>query len=485
MGLIAKAALERRAVAEVLAKQNPEDMAAWIALSRACQAVIDEESAIAAARCAFEAQPENAEAIRQLASCLVQTRAGMPEACTLFERLLALVPGDAVALHYLHCYAIYNGEYGRAIELSDTLDRTHPGDPATAARIARAYKLKGEPLTAAEHFARAAARCDTEHYPFPFGPSAALKPIFTALAGDFAASERQSIEICQKAGRGLADLSHPRYSEDCAQAISRIQDLVAARDLFIFGMGPSLEEVVSRREDIASMDFASMTLSAFSIIEDDVLRPIGRRLDFACMTHPKVVEQQAPALREWFQSVPSSILILPLILREHAAITGGPDFLLDHPERLFWFDCFSEHLPPSPLDPLHFPAINTLICALSVGILARPRRIFLFGFDGQMQGSNIHGAHHYREGHYAYHVPHDADGLAAGPESAEMRRIIKGCLLWDSTRFNETASTVVRHMSLLFDVPLPPIYNVFVDSALTPFPRITFDRFQNITKEDG
>jgi len=477
MGLIAKDALERRAAAEALAKQNPEDMATWMALSRACQAVVDEEGAIVAARHALEAQPQNAEAIRQLASCLVQTRAGMPEACTLFERLLALVPGDAVALHYLHYYAIYNGEYGRAIELSETLDRTHPGDPVTAGRIARAYKLKGEPFTAAEHFARAAARCDTEHYPFPFGPSAALKPVFTALAGDFFRSERQSIEICQNAGRGLADLSNPRYPENCVQMIGRIQDLVRGRDLFIFGMGPSLEEVVSRREDIASLDFASMTLSAFPIIEDDVLRPIGRRLDFVCTTHPTVVEQQDPALREWLQNVPSSILILPLLIRELAAITGGPDFLLDHPERLFWFDCVSEYLPPSPLDPLHVPAINTLICALSVGILARPRRIFLFGFDGQMQGSNINGAHHYREEHYAYHTAHDLD--------AEMRRIIKGCLLWNSTHFNEGAPIVVRHMSLLFDVPLPPIYNVFVDSALTPFPRITFDRFQNITKEDG
>ena len=135
MGLIAKDARERRAAAEALAKQNPEDMAAWMALSRACQAVIDEEGAIVAARRALEAQPENPEAIRQLASCLVQTGAGMPEACTLFERLLVLVPGDAVALHYLHYYAICNGEYGRAIELSETLDRTPPGDPGKKPKI--------------------------------------------------------------------------------------------------------------------------------------------------------------------------------------------------------------------------------------------------------------------------------------------------------------------------------------------------------------
>ena len=37
-------------------------------------------------------------------------------------------------------------------------------------------------------------------------------------------------------------------------------------------------------------------------------------------------------------------------------------------------------------DPLHFPAINTLICAIGPAVLAKPRRIFLFGFDGQIKG---------------------------------------------------------------------------------------------------
>jgi len=161
MGLIAADALERQAAAQAAAKHHPEDTAAWLALSRACQAVIDEEGAIAAARRALEAQPDNADAIRQLVSCPVLTGAGIPEARNLFERLLSLVPGDAVALHYLHYFAICDGDYGRAIELSETLDRSHPGDPVTAARIARAYKVNGAPLAAAEHFARAAARCDT------------------------------------------------------------------------------------------------------------------------------------------------------------------------------------------------------------------------------------------------------------------------------------------------------------------------------------
>jgi hypothetical protein len=160
-------------------------------------------------------------------------------------------------------------------------------------------------------------------------------------------------------------------------------------------------------------------------------------------------------------------------------LTGGPDFFLGHPDHLFWFDCFKELLPPSPVDPLHFPAINTLICALGVGLLAQPRRLFLFGFDGQIQGHDVHrpGAHYYHEDHPAYYRPRRRE--------PELQRLNKGCLRWDTTRFNETAAVVIRHVTLLFDLPRPPIYNVCFDSALDPFPRITFERFREIVSGKG
>jgi hypothetical protein len=212
--------------------------------------------------------------------------------------------------------------------------------------------------------------------------------------------------------------------------------------------------------------------------QEGVLRPIGRRLDFVCMTHPKVVEVQASALREWLCAVPTSVLI-PAPDHKRTCCNNRRTGFPARQSGAFWFDCFSEQLPPSPLDPLHIPAINTLIRALSVGILARPRRVFLFGFDGKIEGSDIHrvGAHYYRDGHQAYHAPHRKE--------AEVRRINVGWLLWDSTRFSETAPVVVRHMSLLFDLPLPPIYNVCLNSALTPFPRVSFDRFRDIVVSEG
>jgi tetratricopeptide (TPR) repeat protein len=475
VGLIPEDALARRSAAEAAAKQRSSDPAAWIALSQACQILVDEEGAVAAARRAYELQPENVNAIRQLATVLFTIGPFDFEARPLFERLLVLVPGDPTALHYLYHFAMFDEDYQRAIELLETLDRSHPGDPITAGRIARSYQLMGDPLTASERFARAAARCENELHPFPYyGPWGGIKPLLTALAGDAAASEHLSVQLCQEAGLGVADLSNPRYPKDSAASILRLQDCVGGRDLFVFGNGPSLEEITSRAHDVASLEFASMALSSFQIVDQDLLRPIGKRIELACLSHLTMLKYQEQAIRDWFATVPSSILILPLWLREYAELTGEPDFLLGRADRLFWFDCFSETMPPVPSDPLHFPAVNTLMLALGVGVLARPRRIFLFGFDGQIKGRDSRrlGALYYREDHEGYHHPRRNE--------LEVRRLIKAHLRWNTLNFNELAPVVLRHAALLFDLPLPPIYNVCADSALTPFPRLTFARFREI-----
>jgi len=222
-----------------------------------------------------------------------------------------------------------------------------------------------------------------------------------------------------------------------------------------------------------------MAMSSFQIVDEDLFRPIGKRLELACLTHPTMLKYQERAICDWFATVPSSILMLPLWLREYAALTGEADFLLGRADHLFWFDCFSQTLPPVPSDPLHFPAVNTLMCALGVGVLARPRRIFLFGFDGQIKGRDSQrlGALYYREDHEGYH-----DTRRNEPEA---RRLTKAYLRWDTLNFNDFAAVVLRHTALLFDLPLPPIYNVCTDSALTPFPRITFARFREIVSSHG
>lgn len=475
MGLIPQDALQRRDAAQEKTTKHPNDPTAWIALSNACQTLVDEEGAIAAARRAVELAPDDNDGLRRLASCLVQTGPGLSEARSLFEKLIAADPADAVALHYLYIFSIQEGDYRRAIDVISELDRLHPGDPVTAGRIARAHKLAGDSQSAVRYYALAAQRCDNAQLPFPYSPNSSLKPAFARLAGDNALSERLSHELCRGSGRGLADLAQPRYPKDCIESLARLQERVAGRDLFLFGFGPSLAQIADNKTAIAEWDFASMTLSAFQVVEDSILRPLQRRIDLVCMTHPSMMRRQEPGLREWMSAVPRGVLVAQLWLRELASITGAPDFLLGDRENIFWFDCFHEQLPPSPGNPLHIPAVNTLMCALGVALLAKPRRIFLFGFDGQVKGTDIDrpGALYFRDGDKNYHAQHRTN-------DAEARRLTKSWLWWDSLHFNEFAPVVLRHLALLFDLPQPPIYNVCVDSALDPFPRITFDRFHEI-----
>ncbi len=478
MGLIPEDAVARRVAAERATRAKPQDPGAWIALSEAHQTLVEEPEMLAAARRAVDLAPDDLDAIRRLAGCLAQSGPTMPEGHRLFERLGRLAPADPVVLHYLHLFAMMQGDYERAIRMIETLDRQHPGDPGSMLRIGRALDQLGDRPAAVEHYRRALARCRDGHEPFPHGPHSALEPVLARLAGDDDMSSRLSRELCQESGVGLADLSHPRYPKDCARSISQLQELVAGRDLFMFGFGPSLAEVVARKAEIASADFASITLSSFQIVEDSLLKPLDRRIDIVCMTHPTMARLQAPKVREWLAEVPRGRLTAPLWLQEHSEIAAGPEFLRAGSERVFWHDSVNEQLPPSPADPLHFPAINTLMCAMGVAVLARPRRVFLFGFDGRIRGSDSSrkGALYFREESDAYH--------AAGRSEDDTRSYTKATLWWDSLRFNEFAPIVLRHVALLFNLPQPPIFNVNVDSALEPFPRVTFDRFREIVSVD-
>lgn len=467
--LDAKESLSRLATAESVVTAHPDDHLAWINLSKICLELVKLDRMLVAAQRAVELRPTDVDAIRQLAFSLMQIGPRAAEAESVFEQLAKMLPQDPVALHYLYFFAILAGDYRRAIELMERLDRVAPGNPFTIARIGRAHQLLKDSAAAAKCYLEAADRCDHEQYPFPLGQWSSVKPLFIALAGDNSRSKTLSERLCREASLGMAGAPHPRYPQHYLQSVQALQRMMAGRDLFIFGNGPSLAEITSFRTKVADLDFSAMTMSSFQIIEQAVLHPIGKSVELVCITHPEMMRSQEIDIRSWMSSVPNATLVMPLWLRELATLTETPKFLLEKSSQLFWFDSIDEHLP-DPTTPLHVPAVNTLLFALAAGVLARPRRIFMFGFDGQIRGSDsqVPGALYFNEQHSSYHTRRD------GPQ---VREYTKSCLWWDSMRFNESAALTLRHFCLLFDLPQPLIYNVCPGSALTTFPRISFDRF--------
>ena len=164
-------ALAKQAALREAVQKQPNDVAAWIALSQACQVLIDEQGAIDAARAAVDLAPDNVDAIRQYAYSLVQVGRTMVEARAWFDRLHDVAPDDPMGLHYRYNFALLSGDYRKAIDACERLDRLQPGNPIVQARIARARRLLGDSAGAAQHFAQAAARCSTEARSVPVWPN--------------------------------------------------------------------------------------------------------------------------------------------------------------------------------------------------------------------------------------------------------------------------------------------------------------------------
>jgi cytochrome c-type biogenesis protein CcmH/NrfG len=148
--LVPTDALAKQAVLREAVHKQPKDVAAWIALSQACQVLIDEQGAIDAARAAVDLAPDNVDAIRQYAYSLVQVGRMMADARVWFDRLHEVAPEDPIGLYYRYNFALLSGDYWKAIDACERLDRLQPDNPFTPARIARARRLLGDSAGAAE-----------------------------------------------------------------------------------------------------------------------------------------------------------------------------------------------------------------------------------------------------------------------------------------------------------------------------------------------
>ena len=467
-------AVDLRREAEQRAAQATQDPLAWIALSNACAVLADTAGMTAAAERAYELAPDDPASLRQWAQCLTQIGHRLFEAEALYDRLFQMAPDDTVGLHYRYIYAMLSGNYRAAIENAESFDRLHPNDPQRTANIARALRLRGEEEDAREQYRRAAELCDDVASPFPEGRAASMRPIYTALAGDPKAAERYSTEICRDGGLGLADPDHPRYPPGWLDSMAKARARVRGCDLYVFGNGPSLADAAARHKEMADLDFFVMTMSTFQLAEQDILAPIGKSVDFVCVTHPGVLADQSASLRSLFARSPEAALVMPIWLRELEE-ANGPSSSLVH-GHVLWFDCYGQH-PAHPGEPLHVPAVNTLLGALCTALLLEPRRIFLFGFDGRIKGEDSQAAE------ALYYKEHDPSYLKTARGNPAARELTRKWLWWDSLQFNEVAPHALRHTALLFDLDLPPIYNVCPGSALTPFPRVSFERFLEIARD--
>jgi hypothetical protein len=291
--------------------------------------------------------------------------------------------------------------------------------------------------------------------------------LFEAV-GQRALSYATSHAMCREGDVSLIDWSRVENAGAVRAALTRMRAKLGGRDICIFGRGPSMKDLEADPGRLAGHDFVPFVLSEFREVAERVLAKTGKTPGLVCMTSHDVVRAVADDLRALYASDDFIALTIPDFLEQAVRADAQDRTLLDNADRVFVYRAQAELSLPVPSDPLHFPTINTLLHALGLAILLAPRRIFLFGFDGQAAPS---GEHYYAEEYKAAY-------MGQGWQDRTTR-----WLWWDSFRFNHVAPCFINHLQLLHDVPYPLIYNVSQHSAITCFPRLDLDGYAALVKD--
>jgi hypothetical protein len=289
------------------------------------------------------------------------------------------------------------------------------------------------------------------------------------------------MQHCGRFGRlVLAHLcyEHPEYLPGTRERLQRLALLVASRDVFVMAQGPSFAEFVERIMEFSTFDFAIATLNSFPPIEQELSKGLGRTADLLLLTHPGSLQSWHQELEAFLGRSSRNLLVTTrYALSALAELAINQDeFVTRHDQRLLLV--VADGGPPLPARPLHFETGPTLPLLISLLLLGRPRRIFLFGADG---GANPDRC----KRPYFFHDDYDS---AAAPQSFLMRRDMVSFAdrpdqlrefdrryYIDAVNAGRIMAAAFRNLEIVFGIPVPPIFNVCPHSTHELFPRIDID----------
>lgn len=274
------------------------------------------------------------------------------------------------------------------------------------------------------------------------------------------------IRLVNRAGVSPA-VSRERYPRDLGAQRHALETAVSGRDIIILGSGPSLADLPPLLTSMKSDMLRQLCFFGFNnvpVAERMLVESAGREIDLALMTSAEVMRLHQEWISQFLNRTrsPNLFLTLTASLPADGPIAAKPTTM---PEKFFYFSSSGDY-PPIPEDPLHFPPVNTLLCVLPLAVLARPRRIFLFGCDGAAAVGDDNAQVYFRQGSDDY-----------GNQEPPRAKTYASWLARDTFFFNSMVSTVLRSLAVLHRIPVPPIYICNPDSAYRPFPRIPAKEF--------
>ena len=417
----------------------------------------DHRAAAGKLRQCVELDPTDVQSWCYLGMALINREPGA--AAEALERALAINPNDVGSLYWRAEVYWIVGDPLAAARLLHRMNEVAPGGPGNLARLGLAYLDGGNREAAMAAFV-AAVEAGGGLEAVATAHAELRKAIYLDVLGR---RDRARCLIETVNGGGLlASYPADRYPRPMEEQQADLERVGAGRDIVILGSGPSLAELGPLLQKLGSGRARHLCFFGFNNVpvqERYLQESIGRGVDLACMTASAVMELHRAWLAEFLARPPATSLFLTLA---DALMPGAAssELVRSRPDRVFYFASSGEH-PPIPEDPLHVPPVNTLMCVLPFAVLARPRAIFLFGCDGAAPAALRGNADvYFRQGAKEY-----------GKQELQ-NRSYANWLARDTFFFNAFIATVLKSLSVLHRVPIPPIYLCTPQSAYRPFPRI-------------
>lgn len=261
---------------------------------------------------------------------------------------------------------------------------------------------------------------------------------------------------------------HPdQYSPDIPARLDRLRRVIGQRDVFILLHGPSVKDLEDRIKEFAGRDICFMTGHSFALFESALLSTIERKVELVMVTNSLCMSRHVDQVQAYLERTTNNMLLTGRHCFDLCTAEDVDSATIEQKfdDKLLMFPTPGSFAVPTPTTPLSFPIGNTLACMLPFLVLGEAKRIFLFGADGVSRDA--------ADGHLRYGTGHP--DYRRDPIGNREGRMVAMNLLTDTLTFDHVAELSIQGASLLFDLPVPPIYNVSPRSHLGLFPKIDID----------
>jgi tetratricopeptide (TPR) repeat protein len=476
---------EAETILHEVIRRRPDDSEARLNLARIQCQCSHFEQALETLETLLAAAPNNGRAWFELGQIARNSYDRPADTADMaFQRAGDLASDDPIMLERVAQYFREERKYEKALTYYDRLFATSAsavGNPVSCRNYAECLRACGR-LDEARAMTEAGIKRCEEIASNCAGEGWERIKVEEARTMQEAGQSAEAVEVLRTiratSDPARAAFDRPEYLPATPNRLRRLKSIVGSRDLIVLLQGPSFADLATRLEELAKVDFAIAVLGSFPPVERELSQRLGRGADVLFITHPAMLRTWFPELQQYLARSSSNLLITTRYALSSLPELGttAADFMAQHDSRLLFVN--PDGGPPLPSRPLHFEHGNSLAVLLPLLLLGQPKRVFISGADG---GANpIFGKRP-----YFYYQDIDSDGpeasYAQGPEmllfkgQPERLREANRRFARDAIQADNVILWALQDLQTVFEMPVPPIYNLCPHSTHVAFPRIDCD----------